>query len=107
MGIRPRAILLEPVARNTAPAIAAAACLVEREDPDGILAVMPSDHLIKNEAGFLAAVRRAAEVVAAGKLVLFGIVPASAHTGYGYIRRGAPLASAMSPVSLAPATRSA
>ena len=90
--IKPQAIVLEPVARNTAPAIAAAAVLVERADPDGILAVMPSDHAIENDAAFAAAVRRASEIAATGKLVLFGIPPASPHTGYGYIRRGAPLA---------------
>jgi len=92
MGIRPRAILLEPVARNTAPAIAAAAVLIEREDPAGVLVVMPSDHVIQDGEAFSAAVRRAADVAAAGKLVLFGIKPGSPHTGYGYIRRGTPLA---------------
>ena len=92
-GIEPAAILLEPVARNTAPAIAAAALLIERTDPDGVLAVMPSDHAIKDEKGFVAAVHRAAEVAAAGKLVLFGVAPTSPHTGYGYIHRGAPLAN--------------
>ena len=92
IGIRPRAILLEPVARNTAPAIAAAAVLIEREDPAGVLVVMPSDHVIQDGEAFSAAVRRAAVVAAAGKLVLFGIKPGSPHTGYGYIRRGTPLA---------------
>jgi len=92
IGIRPRAILLEPVARNTAPAIAAAAVLIEREDPAGVLVVMPSDHVIQDGEAFSAAVRRAADVAAAGKLVLFGIKPGSPHTGYGYIRRGTPLA---------------
>ena len=91
-GVVPRAIVLEPLARNTAPAIAVAALLVAREDPAGILAVMPSDHVIENGAGFLAAVKRAAAVAETGKLVLFGITPGSAHTGYGYIRRGSPLA---------------
>jgi mannose-1-phosphate guanylyltransferase/mannose-6-phosphate isomerase len=91
LNIRPHAILLEPVARNTAPAIAAAAVLIEREDPAGVLIVMPSDHVIQDTAAFAAAVRRAADVAAGGKLVLFGIKPASPHTGYGYIRRGAPL----------------
>jgi mannose-1-phosphate guanylyltransferase / mannose-6-phosphate isomerase len=87
-----RRIVLEPTARNTAPAIAVAALLVAREDPAGILVVMPSDHVIKDEACFGAAVRRAAAIADTGKLVLFGIVPDSPHTGYGYIRRGAPLA---------------
>jgi mannose-1-phosphate guanylyltransferase/mannose-6-phosphate isomerase len=91
-GVKPRAIVLEPVARNTAPAIAAAALMVAAEDPDGILLVMPSDHVIKDREQFLAAVRGAAEVAATGKLVLFAIKPSAPNTGYGYIRRGAPLA---------------
>ncbi len=89
--IQPQAIVLEPVARNTAPAIAAAAVLVERIDPDGVLVVMPSDHVIENDEAFADAVRRASEIAATGKLVLFGIPPQSPHTGYGYIHRGAPL----------------
>lgn len=89
--IKPRAILLEPVARNTAPAIAVAALLVERADPDGVLVVMPSDHAIRDGEGFAAGVRQAAEVARAGNLVLFGITPRSPHTGYGYIHRGTPL----------------
>ena len=60
-------------ARNTAPAAAVAALRVTREDPDGILAVMPSDHVIKDEQAFVAAVERAAQVARTGKLVLFGI----------------------------------
>jgi mannose-1-phosphate guanylyltransferase/mannose-6-phosphate isomerase len=91
-GVKPAAIVLEPVARNTAAAVAIAALLVERADAAGILAVMPSDHVIKDEAAFVAAVRRAAAVAETGRLVLFGIAPTGPHTGYGYIRRGAPLA---------------
>src|SRR6476660_2494380 len=91
-GVNPGAIGLEAVARNTAPAAAIAALLVAREDAEGIVVLMPSDHVIKDDAGFVAAVGRAAEMARTGKLVLFGIAPASAHTGYGYIRRGAPLA---------------
>lgn len=87
-GLPVQAIVLEPVARNTAAAIAVAAQLVERQDPTGILVVMPSDHVIKHEPAFLEAVHRAAKVAATGKLVLFGIEPASPHTGYGYVRRG-------------------
>jgi len=90
-GIRPRTIVLEPVARNTAPAVAVAALMVAREDPKGILAVMPSDHVIADAVGFAAAVQQAAKVAATGKLVLFGIEPEGPHTGYGYIRRGTPL----------------
>ena len=91
-GVAPQAIVLEPVARNTAPAIAVAAMLVERLDPAGILVVMPSDHVIRDEQAFLAAVQRAAEVAATGKLALFGIRPNAPHTGYGYVRRGAAVA---------------
>jgi mannose-1-phosphate guanylyltransferase/mannose-6-phosphate isomerase len=91
-GVVPRAIVLEPAARNTAAAAAVAALLVEHDDAAGILALMPSDHVIKDGRGFVAAVRRAAEVAETGKLVLFGITPGGPHTGYGYIRRGAPLA---------------
>jgi mannose-1-phosphate guanylyltransferase/mannose-6-phosphate isomerase len=90
-GVHPCAILLEPMARNTAPAAAVAALRVTREDPAGILAVMPSDHVIKDEHGFVAAIERAAQVARTGKLVLFGIAPSAPHTGYGYICRGAPL----------------
>ena len=89
--IKPRAIILEPVARNTAPAIAVAALAALRERSDAILVVMPSDHVVKDEARFLEAVRRAAKVAATGKLVLFGIKPDEPHTGYGYIRQGAAL----------------
>jgi mannose-1-phosphate guanylyltransferase/mannose-6-phosphate isomerase len=91
VGVAARRIVLEPVARNTAPAIAVAALDVAGEDPAGILVVTPSDHVIADEAAFVDAVRRAADVAAAGRLVLFGITPAGPHTGYGYIRRGAPL----------------
>jgi mannose-1-phosphate guanylyltransferase/mannose-6-phosphate isomerase len=85
------AIVLEPTARNTAPAVAVAALMAERDNPDAIIAVMPSDHVIKDVPGFAAAVRKAGEIAATGKLVLFGIKPSSPHTGYGYIQRGKPL----------------
>jgi len=90
-GLEAGAIYLEPVARNTAAAIAVAALAVQAIDPEGVLAVMPSDHVIANEASFCDAVRKAASVAATGRLVLFGIKPAEAHTGYGYIRRGSAL----------------
>ncbi|HWB47257.1 MAG TPA: mannose-1-phosphate guanylyltransferase/mannose-6-phosphate isomerase [Hyphomicrobiaceae bacterium] len=91
VGVQPGAIVLEPVGRNTAPAIAAAALLIARRDPDGIMVVMPSDHMIRDEASFRKAVLQAARVAATGKLVLFGIRPTVPHTGYGYIRVGAAL----------------
>jgi len=89
--IEPKAIILEPIARNTAAAIAIAALAVFRDDPDAILAVMPSDHVVRDEAKFVESIKRAASVAATGKLVLFGIRPTEPHTGYGYIRQGAAL----------------
>lgn len=94
-GAAPSAIILEPVARNTAPAIAVAALVALRWSPEAILVVMPSDHVVRDEAAFAEGVRRAAEVAATGRLVLFGIKPSEAHTGYGYIKQGARLDGAM------------
>ncbi|MGQ0457084.1 MAG: mannose-1-phosphate guanylyltransferase/mannose-6-phosphate isomerase [Hyphomicrobium sp.] len=91
-GVDAGAIILEPVARNTAPAIAVAALAALRQDPSAVLAVVPSDHLIRDEEAFVAAVLRAARIAADGKLVLFGIKPTEPHTGYGYIKQGAELA---------------
>lgn len=90
-GVTPKAIILEPMARNTAPAIAVAAIAAMAESKDAIIAVMPSDHVIRNEANFVEAVQRAAAVADTGRMVLFGIKPTEPHTGYGYIRQGAPI----------------
>lgn len=90
-GISPSAIILEPVGRNTAPAIAVAALHVAAKTPSAVLVVMPSDHVIRETEHFRAEVRRAADLAAQGRIVLFGIRPTEAHTGYGYIRRGAPI----------------
>ena len=84
----PDAIILEPVARNTAAAVAVAALAALKKSPDAIIAVMPSDHVVKDGPAFAASLKRAAAIAATGKLVLFGIVPTGPHTGYGYIRRG-------------------
>lgn len=89
-GINPRLIALEPEARNTAPAIAAAALLVA-DEADAVLCIMPSDHVIEDTSGFVDAVRQAAEVARTKRLVLFGIQPSEAHTGYGYIHAGEPI----------------
>jgi mannose-1-phosphate guanylyltransferase/mannose-6-phosphate isomerase len=79
-------ILLEPVARNTAPAIAAAAlCALEGGD-DPLLLVLPSDHVITNPEGFRDAVEQAVPAAEAGALVTFGVVPSSPETGFGYIQ---------------------
>ena len=82
--------LLEPVGRNTAPAIALAALWAMQQDDDACMLVMPADHLIKDTAAFHASVRHAEELATDGFLVLFGIKPTAPETGFGYIEMGAP-----------------
>lgn len=91
IGIEPRAIVVEPVGRNTAPAIAVAALLLEAE-PESLMLVMPSDHTVKHPEGFRKAVEIAVPLADAGYLVTFGIVPDAPATGYGYIHRGPAIA---------------
>ncbi|WP_142807203.1 mannose-1-phosphate guanylyltransferase/mannose-6-phosphate isomerase [Stenotrophomonas maltophilia] len=86
VGAEPAAIILEPVGRNTAPAIAVAALEATRDGADALLLVLPSDHVITDEAAFRSAVQAAAGAAEAGKLVTFGIVPTGPETGYGYIK---------------------
>lgn len=88
----PRAIVLEPAPRNTAPAVTVAALMLAEDEPDALMLVLPSDHLVRDEAAFAAAVGTAAAAAAAGALVTFGIAPDHPATGYGYIRRGGALA---------------
>lgn len=88
IGVGNGGILLEPVARNTAPAIALAALHLVAKDPQATMLVMPADHLIENEAAFRDAVAHAASLATGGWLVAFGIRPDYAETGYGYILRG-------------------
>ena len=80
------AIVLEPVGRNTAPAIAAAALQALASGDDPLLLVLPSDHVVRNEAGFRDAVSAACAAAEAGALVTFGIVPDAPETGFGYIQ---------------------
>jgi mannose-1-phosphate guanylyltransferase/mannose-6-phosphate isomerase len=82
-------ILLEPLARNTAPAIALAAMAAREKGEDPLLLVLPSDHLINPDEGLNIAVATAAGAAANGELVTFGVTPSRPETGYGYIRRGA------------------
>jgi mannose-1-phosphate guanylyltransferase/mannose-6-phosphate isomerase len=91
VGITPQGILLEPVGRNTAPAIAAAALYLQAQDPDAIMLVMPADHVIEKNEAFRQKVTRATKLAQDGALATFGIVPGSPETGYGYIHRGQPL----------------
>lgn len=87
--VMPQALILEPVGRNTAPAIAIAALQALANGDDALLLVLPSDHVVRNEAAFHAAVKQAAIAAEAGKLVTFGIVPTAPETGYGYIKAAA------------------
>jgi mannose-1-phosphate guanylyltransferase/mannose-6-phosphate isomerase len=93
--IDPKAVVLEPVGRNTAPAIALAALAALKlsaasDDEDPELLVLPADHVIKDVAAFQKAIRVALPAVQQGKFVTFGIVPNAPETGYGYIQRGQP-----------------
>ena len=84
-GIDPGAILIEPEGRNTAPAVLAAALRAAAQDPEAILLVAPSDHVVPDVAAFHAAIERGLEAVRAGQLVTFGIQPSHAETAYGYL----------------------
>lgn len=86
-GIEGAKVLVEPTGRNTAPAAIAAAMVA---DPDDVLLIVPSDHLIADTAGFARAVAAAAESAVGGGIVTFGITPDRPETGYGYIEMGAP-----------------
>jgi mannose-1-phosphate guanylyltransferase len=88
INIQSGTIILEPIGRNTAPAIAVAAIQALDDHPDPLLFVMPSDHVIQNQKIFNEAVEIAVLQAKRGKLVTFGIVPTHPETGYGYIRRG-------------------
>lgn len=85
IGIDPGAILIEPEGRNTASAVLAAALHISAETPDAVLLVAPSDHVVPDSEAFRAAVDRGLAATEAGKLVTFGIQPASPNTGYGYL----------------------
>jgi mannose-1-phosphate guanylyltransferase/mannose-6-phosphate isomerase len=85
IGIDPGAILIEPEGRNTAPAILAAALYEYRENPDAILVVAPSDHVINDLNAFQLAIDEAYKVALDGQLVTFGIKPTHPETGYGYL----------------------
>ncbi len=94
---QPRAIILEPFARNTAPAIALAALQVLNGGQDDVLLVLPADHAIPDTKSFHSAIETANQAAQQGHLVTFGIVPSHAETGYGYIR--AQQKSAISPIA--------
>ncbi|CAI0955070.1 Mannose-1-phosphate guanylyltransferase rfbM [Serratia proteamaculans] len=86
-------IILEPVGRNTAPAVALAAHLAAEEDENSILLVLAADHLIKKVENFHAAIKTAIQHAIEDHLVTFGIIPGHPETGYGYIKRGSALSN--------------
>jgi mannose-1-phosphate guanylyltransferase len=87
-GVPPANILAEPVGRNTAACIGWAAVHALRRDPDAVLAVVPSDHLVADEAAFRASLRTAVAAARSGALVTFGVRPDRPETGFGYIEAG-------------------
>lgn len=93
IGINPSSIMLEHIGRNTAPAIAIAALevLTKNSKTDDLILVMPSDHIIQDEKGFIANIKNAISAANDGYLVTFGIVPNKPETGYGYIKKSSEL----------------
>lgn len=84
-------IIAEPSGRNTAPAIGLACAYIHQRDPHATVAFLHSDHVVLDPLAFCTALQRAQDAAAAGYIVTLGITPTFAHTGYGYIKRGAPL----------------
>ena len=89
INVKPNGIILEPEAKNTAPAIALAAFHAMTLDEDPILVVLAADHVIENSKAFNQSIKDALPLAENGKLVTFGIVPTKPETGYGYIKKGA------------------
>lgn len=88
IGVTPSAIVLEPQGRNTAPAAAVAALIAAEKDAKAIVLLLPSDHVVGDEAAFRDAVAVAVRAAEAGNIVTFGMAPNKPETGYGYIQRG-------------------
>lgn len=85
IGSSPQSVVIEPVARNTAPAVAAAAMLL---GPEAVMVVLPADHVIEDDGAFETALASAVETAFEGNLVTFGVVPTRPETGFGYIEIG-------------------
>ena len=101
IGVEPQAILLEPIGRNTAPAVAVAALQATAHGEDPLLLVLAADHVIRDAATFRATVAAGMAAAEAGQLVTFGIVPTAPETGYGYIEAAQSLLGANEPVPIA------
>ncbi len=87
-GVQPASIVLEPMGRNTAPAMAVAALMDKAKDADSVLLALPADHHIQPPQGLINTIVKGRAFAEQGKLVTFGIVPQAPETGYGYIRKG-------------------
>ena len=88
IGVTPRAIVLEPVGRNTAPAAAVAALMTAEQEAQGVIVLLPSDHVVRDADAFTQAVGLAAQAAREGHIVTFGMQPNAPETGYGYVHRG-------------------
>ncbi|MGJ8627143.1 MAG: mannose-1-phosphate guanylyltransferase/mannose-6-phosphate isomerase [Sulfitobacter sp.] len=88
MGVDPGAVLIEPQARNTAPALLAAALVLAQTDPQGLMLAAPSDHYITQADAFRDSVKRGMTAATSGQIVTFGITPDKPETGYGYLELG-------------------
>ncbi|HVU19511.1 MAG TPA: sugar phosphate nucleotidyltransferase, partial [Rhizomicrobium sp.] len=83
IGVKPRAIVLEPMGRNTAPAAAVAALITAEADSEGIIVLLPSDHVVRDGENFAKAVSIAADAARGKHIVTFGMAPSGPETGYG------------------------
>ena len=86
IGVAPAGIVLEPVARNTAPAAITAALMAARESEDALILLLPSDHVIADRESFSQTIAQGLEPAISGRIVTFGVTPTAAETGYGYIQ---------------------
>ena len=86
IGVTKADVIIEPVGKNTAPAVLAAACHINQYDPDAIMLVMPSDHYIPDSTHFRSMINKAYANLGSGQIMVFGVKPSHAETGYGYIK---------------------
>ncbi|WIJ24012.1 mannose-1-phosphate guanylyltransferase/mannose-6-phosphate isomerase [Devosia sp. RR2S18] len=100
VGIDPGAILIEPEARNTAPAVLAAALWLQRSNPESFMLIAPSDHAIPDPDAFRAAVETGLPAATEGKIVTFGIIPDRVETGYGYLELAQQPSGTSAPIDL-------
>jgi mannose-1-phosphate guanylyltransferase/mannose-6-phosphate isomerase len=100
VGMDPSAILIEPEGRNTAPAVLVAALHIAKTDPDALMLVLPSDHVVPDTDAFHACIQDALPAVAQGDLVTFGITPDTPETGYGYLELASSPEDTAGPIKL-------